>query len=130
MRDKIDTFLNISDPDFADRLTEALGVKKGDSITIVTPQFDRVDGLQVPIPLMDFEKLPELSDETLKQIGCQKWDESDNEVHWLYPGEWYNHIPEGTEMLCINGKMEKFERGKTDADTRYGALAYGFMKSK
>jgi len=79
---------------------------------------------------MDFSALPLLDEVTLKAIGCQKWDDPNAEglVLWLYPGEWYNHIPEGLMMRCIDGTDSPMQHGVTDDDTRYGALAYGFMR--
>lgn len=90
----------------------------------------RTDGLQVPLPVFDFGRLPQLSTETLKAIGCQKWDEpdADGNVLWLYPSEWYDHIPDGTIVTDINGKTEAFVKGQTDDDMRFGALAYGFIR--
>ncbi|WP_020472411.1 hypothetical protein [Zavarzinella formosa] len=128
--DKCDVVLSMDDPSFAEQLREALGVKPGETVQIMTPQFERTDGLQVPKPLMDFTKLPTLAEETLKAIGCQKWDEPENgNVLWLYPVEWYEHIPEGTPIVDISGNKELFKRGETDDDRRYGALAFGFLRA-
>jgi hypothetical protein len=130
LEEKCDMVLDMDAQDFAEQLREALGVQRGDRIHVTTPQFDRADGLQVPKPLIDFAKLPSLAEETLKQIGCQKWDEPDSHgnVLWLYPAEWYDHIPNGTLVVDISGETEAFKRGETDDDRRCGALAYGFLR--
>lgn len=130
--DVFDVMLNINDPDFAEKFREAIGAKPGEPIEFVTPQFDRTDGLTVPLPICDFDRLPELSVETLKAIGCQRWDEPDAEgnVLWLYPAEWYPHIPDGTTITDINGQTEAFKRGETDDDMRFGALPYGFVRKE
>lgn len=130
MEDKFDVLLDMNAPDFAERLIEAIGAKPGDTVQITTPQFERTDGLQVPLPIMDFSKLPNLSEDTLKAIGCQKWDvpDDDRNVLWLFPAEWYDHIPDGTIVYTINGETEVFKHGETDNDRRFGALAYGFMR--
>jgi hypothetical protein len=58
--------------------------------------------------------------------------------HWRYvlafaiplgefPAEWYDHIPEGFEIVTINGAMKPFERGVTDDDRRFGLLAFGIV---
>lgn len=127
---RFDVMLDIEDPDFATKLATAIGLAPGDKVTITGPQFDRTDGLAVPLPVFDFSKLCGLSEETLRAVGCQKWDEPDEhgEVLWLYPAEWYGHIPDGTLVTDINGGTESFKRGKTDDDRRFGALAYGFKR--
>lgn len=79
---------------------------------------------------MDFSKLPTLHEDTLKAIGCQKWSEPENgKVLWLFPAEWYDHIPDGTQVVDINGATETFKHGETDNDRRFGALAYGFLRA-
>ena len=127
---QFDAILDINDPDFATKLAEAIGAKPGETIEVMTPQFTRTDGLTVPLPVFDFAKLPTLPEDTLKAIGCQKWDDPDKDgnVLWLYPSEWYDHIPDGTIVTDINGGVEPFKRGETDDDMRFGALAYGFMR--
>ncbi len=128
---EFDAMLDINDPDFAQKFAEAIGVQPGEEVHFITPQFERTDGLSVPLPICDFDRLPELPEETLKAIGCQKWDEpdADGNVLWLYPAQWYQHIPNGTVVTDINGNTERFERGVTDDDMRFGALAYGFTRA-
>jgi len=46
---------------------------------------------------------------------------------WLFPGTWYQHIPNGFPIVDIFGVLDEFERGKTDDDIRYGCLAFGVM---
>ena len=98
-------------------------------IEIRTPQFERVDEINPTLP-DDFESLQNLSEGELKEIGCQKWDEPDDKgmTLWLFPGEWYDYIPNGLEIVDIFMEVKKFERGKTDDDIRYGALSFGFLK--
>lgn len=129
---KFDAILDMDDDDFAEKLMKALHVEEGDTVEIVTPQFARTDGLEVPLPLMDFNRLPSLSEETLKAIGCQKWDKADENgnILWLFPHEWYDYIPEGHMVTDINGRVEPFKKGETDDDMRFGALAYGFMREE
>lgn len=123
--------LNMNDSDFVEQLKDAIGIKEGEVLEITTPQFERTDGVVPAFPDVAFDKLHTLSKEALKGMGCQMWDEPDTDgnVLWLYPATWYNHIPEGTEMICIDGEVSKFKRGVTDDDMRYGALAYGFKRN-
>lgn len=130
--DQFDVVLDMDAPDFAERFVEAIGVQPGEPIRIVTPQFERTDGLRVPMLQVSFSNLPLYDDATLKAIGCQKWDEpnADGETLWLFPHEWYAIIPDGTPIVVINGEHETFKRGETDDDMRFGALAYGFLKQE
>jgi len=46
----------------------------------------------------------------------------------LLPGEWYNSIPEGFKLYSITGREERFKKGVTDDDQRFGCLAYGILR--
>ena len=43
----------------------------------------------------------------------------------LFPESWYKYIPEGFEVMGIDGVKEYFQPGKTEDDSRFGMLAYG-----
>ena len=43
----------------------------------------------------------------------------------LFPGEWYNIIPEGFEVTGLYGETYKFEKESSDDDIRFGCLPYG-----
>jgi hypothetical protein len=90
-------------------------------IEVVTPQFERVDGKEVPAAPEDFEALRDLDADHLTDLGLQSWDGT----LYLFPAEWYEHIPEGFEVRTINGETEQFDPDTTSADQRFGALAYG-----
>ena len=115
-------YLDINDPQFPEKLIEAIGVKPGDKLVITTPQFDRVDNIVPEQIEVDIDYLKTLTPEELKSMGCGKWDEN----LWLFPYEWYEKIPEGTELESICGDIFLFQPGVTDDDIRYGLLAYGF----
>ena len=116
--------INLNDPNAGEQLREAIGLEPGEKLEVYQPQFDRIDGQSVPPIPADLSALPKMTENELRLLGCQRWDEN----HWLYPGEWYDSIPEGHPMLCIDGSTVIFEKGKTDNDTRFGALAYGFLR--
>lgn len=129
---RFDITLDASDPLFADKLRQALGLSPGESVEIMTPQFERNDGIIVrycPHTVEEYAALPTYSEQTLTKMGCRKWNDSDP-VLWLFPKEWYNYIPNGLEIVSINGKREKFQHGVTDDDIRFGLLAYGFEAAK
>lgn len=98
-------------------------------IVFITPQFKRTDGLKVRPPFQEeFLNLRMYGELHLKGLGLQKWEETPEQIHWLFPYEWYDFIPEGMEIVDINGEREKFKRGTTDNDMRFGVLAYGFIQ--
>jgi hypothetical protein len=129
--DKFDVMLDASAPDFAQRLREAIGLKPGEQVEFITPQFERTDGIVPSHPLFDFDKLPTLSAVTLKAIGCGVWNEPDanGNVLWLYPKEWYALVPDGFTIHSIDGTSEAFKRGETDDDYRFGCLSFGFLRA-
>jgi hypothetical protein len=123
--------LSLNSPTFAEDLADSLGIQPGEKIQIMTPQFDRMDGKMVTVPEftpLDWAKLPTKSHEELIGMGLGVWKKGEEGTHYLFPHEWYNIIPEGLEMKCINGTTEIFKRGVTDDDKRFGCIAYGFVK--
>jgi len=98
-------------------------------VEIITPQFERTNGIDPVIPEGGerwFDMLKALPAETLKQIGMGEWKTG----HWLYPAEWYEFIPNGYTITDINGEDKLFIPGETDDDIRYGCLAYGFKRER
>jgi len=129
--DQFDVILDAEDPNFSEDLMKALDLKDGEPIEIITPQFTRTDDFvigYIPKTQEEYAALPKMTPDNLKKIGCQVWDNENGKIHWLYPYEWYDHIPNGTEIVDISGNVEQFERGVTDNDMRFGALAYGFVQ--
>jgi hypothetical protein len=124
--------LSMDSPTFAQEFADAIGLQPGESIEIVTPQFERTDGMQVPV-LVDFSDWQNLhlkDEATLRALGFGVWDEDANGKHWLFPKEWYAIIPNGFMVTDINGEQEPFERGVTDDDYRFGCLSFGFIQTK
>ena len=115
----------------AKAIRDALGVGDYDKVRVITPQFDRDDGKTVtyiPKTVEEFDGLKKAPDDILADIGLGKWDRDAHSIHWLFPAEWYDHIPEGYPILSIMGDEAKFEKGKTDNDKRCGCLSFGFRK--
>jgi hypothetical protein len=46
----------------------------------------------------------------------------------LFPGGWYDIIPDGFKCTGIHGQEEIFVKGESDDDTRFGCLAYGIRR--
>jgi hypothetical protein len=130
---QFDIVLDPTDENFVADLRKALGLKPGEAVNFITPQFTRTDGRCVtycPTTPEEYAALPKMAPENLTKIGCQKWDEANGRTHWLYPHEWYDHIPAGTEIVDIFDNVENFEPGITDNDMRFGALSFGFYQQK
>ena len=119
--------LHMDSPTFADDLAREIGPCPHE---ITTPQFHRTDGVTVSAPSLTAEEwanLGKLPLDRVRQMGCQMWEDDAKGIHWLFPGEWYPHIPPGTMITSICGDVEPFQPGVTDDDIRFGALAYGFI---
>ena len=124
--------LALDSPTFAEDFAKAIGLQPGEKLEIVTPQFERTDGMQVPVPDMsvdDFRQLATRDEAALKAMGLGIWHRDDKGIHWLFPAEWYSRIPDGLEIVSISGEVEVFKRGKTDDDRRFGMLSFGFVQA-
>lgn len=72
------------------------------------------------------EALPYFSDDVLEGLGLQPWDE-DHEV-WLFPVEWYEHIPKGFEITTIFERVKEFDPEEDTKEARFGALPFGISR--
>lgn len=93
-------------------------------LIITGSQHDRVDGTVPTAPPQDFEALRSMTADRLNELGMRVWDETGL---MLFPGEWYESIPAGYDIIDISGNKEKFEPGVTDNDVRFGCLAFGII---
>jgi hypothetical protein len=120
-------------------LIQVLGIKAGDNINLMTPQFDRTYDLEIKFTPKDKTEYLSLIDSAPKDIlikmGVGIWsnypDEKylkKGEIHYLLPGEWYEFIPEGIELVDISGEKFRFQNGISDDDIRFGCLPYGFIR--
>ncbi|MFW6028718.1 MAG: hypothetical protein ACOCRO_00545 [Halanaerobiales bacterium] len=122
-----------SENKFADKLRNAIGIGDYEKAIIQTPQFERVTGNDpwyFPETKEEFRHLEKAPKKLLLNMGLRIWEETENKVHWLYPSEWYDFIPDGLEVIDILEKKIKFKHGITDDDKRFGCLPYGFVKEK
>lgn len=124
--------LDMNDPDFAEKFKKALGLEESQGLEITTPTFNRKDNLAItyfPKTIKEYQTLKQLNSESLKALGLQKWNSEKGITLWLFPAEWYEHIPAGLKIIDINYKEEEFIPGITDDDRRFGALAFGFTQN-
>jgi hypothetical protein len=115
--------------DFAHQIRELIGTGDFDKVRVVLPEFDRADGKIISIKPKDAAWLDNLKNappEILQDIGMQHWEEN----IWLFPSEWYDHIPDGYDIVTIWNIKEQFHKGVTSDDRRFGALAYGILVSE
>ena len=122
--------LDMDSPTFAEDFANAVGLQPGDTLEIMTPQFERIDGAQVPvlIDFSDWENLHKKDEATLCALGFGVWNENEEGKHWLFPKEWYDIIPDGHPIVYITGEQSEFKCGETDDDYRFGCLAFGFIQ--
>jgi hypothetical protein len=100
-------FLKYGDEDeFARQIREILGLDNYDHVEVELPQFTGTDGRRIyyfPKTVEEFNKLKEIPDELLLDIGLGRWEKTGNKIHYLYPDEWYDFIPDGMEVVNILG---------------------------
>ena len=115
-------------------IRKVLGVGPYDKVEVALPQFDRTDGKKITFFLKTVEELLGLKfhapDWVLIDIGMRVWDEKDGKLHWLFPAEWYDTIPNGYPIVGLDGEVETFIRGETDSDRRFGCLGYGWIRPR
>lgn len=122
-----DYLKDAAESDLAARIRAAIGATPTEDVAVTTPQFERTDGKEIdwyPEDPMDIYGLIRADTQTLLDLGMQNW----NGEIWLFPAQWYDHIPDGTLIVDINDRIETFEHGVTDNDRRFGALPYGIKR--
>lgn len=101
-------------------------------LIIASSPIERREKIKIKVPKTktEFRQL-DLKSKTEKQLiklGLRKWNEKTN--LFLFPGEWFNIIPEGYNVVSISGKFQKFSKHTSDDDTRFGCLPYGIIPNK
>jgi hypothetical protein len=109
-----------------------LNLKPGDIVNFTGPQFNREYDLEIkwhPETTEEFDTVcKELPVDILKKMGvCVHYKEKDKTLY-LFPGEWYNFIPEGYLVDDVFGYREPFHKATNSPDIRYGCLCYGFTR--
>lgn len=129
----------------------------GDSITIITPQFERTTKLEYEWKPQTIEQFKSVVNNApwniLKGLGFGKWDTMNNLIKEnipkpkhnelrkaptklldidedvvLFPGEWYDIIPDGFMVTGLYGEQYPFKHGESDDDIRFGCLPYGIRR--
>ncbi len=116
--------------ELAAAIRKALGADPFEEINVSTPQFERTDGRTVvlrPRTAEQLDKIKKLPDDVLWRIGIGVWAGGPWGKLYLFPGEWYECIPDGYLIRSIFGETETFKRGRTDNDIRFGFLPYGWL---
>lgn len=73
---------------------------------------------------LDFGKLRGMSKKELQELGLGLWNEKDGKALMLFPGNWYEQIPQGYEVETILGESKEFGPG-IGKDRQFGMLPYG-----
>ncbi len=119
----------------ASKIRVAIGAGDYDEVRVITPQFDRTDGKKIyyyPKSVEEYDALKKAPRDILTDMGVRAWAGADDGSWklYLYPYEWYDHIPDGYRVTDIFGEEEPFKRGLTDDDKRFGCLSFGFVFGK
>ena len=72
--------------------------------------------MTTPKTKKEFEALKKMTAAELKKNKLAIFEKGKDNALWLFPKEFYNNIPDGFEVITINGKKEKFKKGKSDDD--------------
>ena len=120
------TFIDLSSPTAMEDLRAAIGITSN-QVIVCTPQFTRTDGMQVSVIPEDFNALRSFDTVRLRNLGLQLWEARGGEELWLFPAEWYPHIPEDFRITSIAWATSDFQKGETCNDQRYGALSFGIV---
>lgn len=102
-----------------------MDVPEDEQVEIVTPQFDRIDGIEPesgPTTEDDVDALREMEHSDLVALGMRQWDESGL---MLFPVEWHDDLPEGVEIETISGVRKSFDRSEDLKEKRFGVLPFG-----
>lgn len=117
--------LRADQSDIAAVVRKAIGAGPSEPVTVSTPQFERPPNWTPPehAPALpsEWQALRVCTKAELLAMGMRSWDGR----LMLFPSEWYQFIPEDFDIEDIGGRIEKFRRGVTDDDIRFGCLAYG-----
>jgi hypothetical protein len=137
--------------DVAAAIRRAIGAGPDEEVQVTVPQFQRCprEGLpaqrkaprspgdpgpqSAPKDLAGFEALRGLSEDELQALGLRRWGRDEDRgdrgpMLWLFPGEWYEAIPDGFLVIGLSFKQKAFVRGKSDDDIRFGCLPYGIVR--
>lgn len=83
-----------------------------------------------PKNLDGWNKLRKKTSSELEDIGFGVWNVNHKGYFMLIDGMWYDFIPDGLVLECIDGNIYTSGKDKIDDDTRGGYLAYGFRVEK
>jgi len=121
----VDYLKSGDDDEIVRRIRELIGVGPNEPVEVLCSQCER-NGRTVyytPRTEAEFDKLKTAPESLLIDMCLVKCEDG----HYLYPGEWFDYIPEGYEVVDIHGEKIPFSKKLSD-DIRFGCLAYGFKK--
>ncbi len=122
-------------------------INKNEPLNILTSPINREYNIEItyiPDCIEEFDIITKTYPrEILHKMGCSVWEEyyggkitNDNsylklnDVHYLFPIEWYDNIPHGYKMVDIFGDKTTFSKEQCNNDSRFGCLSYGFVRNE
>lgn len=116
---------NATENPIAASIRKAIGASPTEPISYTSRPRDRhpswPKAAEAPAGFAEFGKLFEMTGEQLRALGCGNWDGG----LFLFPVEWYDHIPRGFPIESVSGDIKRFTPGVSPSDPGYGMLAYG-----
>lgn len=70
----------------------------------------------------------ETYDVDIGSAGCPILPLEEDEMVILFPGEWYDIIPDEFIVTGLDGEGYPFKKGESDDDIRFGCLPYGIRR--
>jgi hypothetical protein len=122
-------------------ILKGMGFRKWDTMNNIIAENIKAKGsVSINIPIVNSESMSEEMKVDYSD-GCMKVDldkcssisapdklfEIDEDI-LLFPGEWFNIIPEGFLVTDLFGEQYAFIKEKSDDDIRFGCLAYGIRR--
>ena len=71
------------------------------------------------------ELLPTVTHENASEKGLSLWKLENGNTIALFKRDWYDIIPKGLPVTCIDGTESLWDKETCDPDSRFGYLAYG-----
>lgn len=119
--------------ELADRIRDLIGAGRFEEIPVILPSFERPEGQQDPWFFPESREavnlLRTLPRDVLRSMGMRKFEDWDDKEVWLFPAEWFDVIPEGIEIVTINGDVKEFRRDDfgPSGGRRLGTLSFGVL---
>lgn len=117
--------------DIFDEIRGAFGIDSHEPIEFVTPVLDRLDGREceaIPKNKQQISALLTAPKWVQDYVCLGYWDAGKDWIHYLFPHEWMQVIPEGAPVLTATNRIIYFNKSESSGeDRRFGCLSFGVL---